>query len=206
MDVTRRIGLMGGTFDPIHDGHLVAAQETASVLGLEKVLFLPTGAPPHKQNEPVTDARHRLAMVRLAIQGNPTFELSTIELERPGPSYTVDTLRQIGERYPGVELYFIVGMDSLAELPTWRDPHRLFDLARVVAVLRAGWTPVDLGWIESRLPAARGRVQVVQIPGLDISSTNLRERVAAGRPIRYLVPSAVMAYIEEHGLYGHSEN
>lgn len=199
--MTSRLGILGGTFDPIHDGHLVAAQETAWALDLDRVLFIPAPNPPHKRDEPITEPAHRIAMVRLAVQNNPTFEVSLVEVERGGLSFTVDTLRAVRELYPGYELHFIVGMDSLAELPTWHDPDGIVQLARIVAVYRAGWGVVDLKALEAAVPAAADRVRIVPIPGLDISSTDLRRRLAVGRPIRYLVPDPVIAYIEEHGLY-----
>lgn len=200
MDVSR-LGILGGTFDPIHYGHLVAAQEAASALRLDRVLFIPTREPPHKRGEPVLAVEHRLEIVRRGISGNPRFELSTIEIERPGPSYTVDTLRELRRLYPDGELHFIVGMDLLADLPTWHNPGGIVQLAVIVAVTRRGWEAVDLGWLEAAVPEAAGRVQVLPIPGLDISSTEVRERIAAGRPIRYLVPDGVIGYIQEQGLY-----
>lgn len=200
MDVSR-LGILGGTFDPIHYGHLVAAQEAASALRLDRVLFIPTREPPHKRGEPVLAVEHRLEIVRRGISGNPRFELSTIEIERPGPSYTVDTLRELRRLYPDGELHFIVGMDLLADLPTWHNPGGIVQLAVIVAVTRRRWEAVDLGWLEAAVPEAAGRVQVLPIPGLDISSTEVRERIAAGRPIRYLVPDGVIGYIQEQGLY-----
>jgi nicotinate-nucleotide adenylyltransferase len=199
--VTRRTGIFGGTFDPLHDGHLVAANEAAWQLDLDKVLFLPSANPPHKQDERVTSAEDRVAMVRLAIVGNPRFELCTLEIERGGLSYTVDTLRELRSVLPETELYFIVGMDSLADLPIWYRPDEVLRLARVVAVHRAGWKVVDVDQLDQRLPGAKERVNILPIPGLDISSTDLRERIAAGRPVRYLIPDPVIAYIEEHQLF-----
>ena len=201
MGVSRRVGIMGGTFDPIHHGHLVAAQEAASALDLDRVIFIPVWQPPHKIEEPSASPEHRLCMVRLAVDANPRFEVSTIEIDHPGPSYTVETLRRLLQRDPGLDLHFIVGMDSLAELPRWRDPADIVRLARIVALYRPGWETVDLGELARALPESEGRVSVVLMPELDISATELRERARAGRPIRYLVPDAVAAYIEEHGLY-----
>jgi len=197
--VTRQVGVIGGTFDPIHFAHLVAAQEAAWALSLDQVLFIPARQPPHKLGEPVTEAHHRLAMTRLAVERNQLFSVSTIEMERAGPSYTVDTLRQLREE--GSEVSFIVGMDSLAELHTWHDPDGILELAEIVTVYRGGWEQVDLVALEARLPTAKGRVRVIPIPALDISSTDIRSRVARGQPIRYLVPDAVADYIAEHKLY-----
>lgn len=200
MDVSR-LGVLGGTFDPIHYGHLVAAQEAAAVLGLDRMIFVPTRQNPLKTGGPTAGVEHRLEMLRCAIADNRGFELSAIEMERPGPSYTVDTLRELRSRYEKEELFLIVGMDALADLPTWHDSGGILRLAAIVAVTRYGWKAVDLGWLEAAVPEAVGRVQVLPIPGLDISSTELRERIAAGRPIRYLVPDGVIAYIQEQGLY-----
>jgi nicotinate-nucleotide adenylyltransferase len=190
---------MGGTFDPIHYWHLVAAQEAAWELSLPEVMFIPTRQPPHKLGELVSDAQHRLAMTRLATTGNPLFTVSMMEIERQGPSYTVDTLRALRDR--DLDVSFIVGMDSLRDLPTWHDPEGILELAEIATVYRGGLDVVDLDALERQLPKARGRVRVIPIPTLDISSTEIRSRVAAGHPIRYLVPEAVEAYIHEHSLY-----
>jgi nicotinate-nucleotide adenylyltransferase len=201
VDVTERVGVFGGTFDPLHDGHLVAANEAAWQLDLRRVLFLPAANPPHKQGEAVTSAEDRAAMVRLAIADNPRFRLCTLELDRGGLSYTVETLRELRKREPGMEPYFIVGMDSLADLPKWYDAAGVLKLARLVAVHRAGWDVVDLDQLNHLVPGAAERVHILRIPGLDISSTDLRGRIADGRPIRYLIPDPVIAYIEAHGLF-----
>jgi len=192
---------MGGTFDPIHFGHLVAAQETAEVLGLERVLFVPTAQPPHKVGEPVSPVDHRVTMVSIAIADNPRFELSNIELERGGLSYTVDTAHELRRRHPNHELYFIIGMDSLAELPAWYDPAGILQLARIAAVYRSGWNVVDLQKLDQQVPGAAERVTIVPIPGLDISSTDLRERIINGRPLRYLMPDPIVSYIAEQALF-----
>ncbi|HZT05613.1 MAG TPA: nicotinate-nucleotide adenylyltransferase [Chloroflexota bacterium] len=195
----RRLGVIGGTFDPIHLAHLVAAQEAAYARGLDEVLFVPAAEPPHKRGEPVTDVRHRLAMTRLAIADNPRFRLSTIETDRGGVSYTVDTLRALAAE--GDDLCFIVGMDSLADLPAWHDPAGILALAEIAAVFRSGWERFDVNQLVAKIPSADGRIALVEMPALDISSTEIRRRVAASRPIRYFVPDAVAAYIDEHGLY-----
>jgi len=199
VDVTRRVGIMGGTFDPIHIAHLVAAQEAAIDARLDEVIFIPARQPPHKTGEPLTDAQHRLAMTIAAVAENPVFSVSTIEMDREGPSFTVETLRQL--QATDVELFFIVGMDSLADLPTWREPSAIVELAEVIALYRGGWDSVDLGKLESQLPAAKGRVRVVAMPALDVSSTDIRRRVATGKPVRYLVPDSVIDYIARNGLY-----
>jgi nicotinate-nucleotide adenylyltransferase len=201
MGVSGRVGVMGGTFDPIHHGHLVAAQEAASALHLDRVIFIPVWQPPHKVDKPAASPEDRLCMVRLATEANQRFEVSTIEIDHPGPSYTVDTLRRLQERDPEADLHFIVGMDSLVELPRWRDPADILRLASIVALYRPGWNTVDLADFARALPESEGRVSLVAMPELDISATDLRERARDGRPIRYLVPDAVAGYIEARRLY-----
>jgi nicotinate-nucleotide adenylyltransferase len=196
-----RIGIVGGTFDPIHHGHLVAAEEVRSSLGLDRVLFVPVGTPPHKRR-PITPAADRVAMLAAAIADNPGFVVSRVEVDRPGPSYSVDTLAQLREEYgAATELFFVVGMDALSEMLSWHRPARLMELARIVAVTRPGFPSFDLARLEAAMPGAREAIQFVAVPELRISATDLRRRVATGRPIRYQVPSAVEAYIREHGLY-----
>jgi nicotinate-nucleotide adenylyltransferase len=198
----RRLGLFGGTFDPPHYGHLAAAQETADLLRLERVLFLPAGWPPHKRGEPISPLEVRLRMVELAIADNPTFGLSLADAERPGPSYTVDLLARFrAELGPGLDLFFIVGMDSLWDLTTWKDPQRILAQCTLVAVTRPGYPSVELGRLDLALPGAAERIRLLETPGVAISSTDLRERIAAGRPIRYLVPDCVRELIETCGLY-----
>ena len=201
MDVVRRLGIMGGTFDPPHYGHLFAALEAAHVLSLERVLFIPTAQPPHKVSDPVTAAEHRAAMIGLSIADNPRFELSNLELERGGLSYTIQTARELHRRHPDAELHFIVGMDSLAELPTWYEPAAILKIARLAAVYRSGVEEVDLRKLETQVPGAQARISIIPMPGLDISSTDLRERIRDGRPIRYLVPDPVVDYVAEHAIY-----
>jgi nicotinate-nucleotide adenylyltransferase len=200
--VSHRLGLLGGTFDPPHLGHLVAAQEAADRLGLERVLFVPAGQPPHKLGEPVSPLESRLRMVELAIADNPCFVLSRADVDRQGPSYTADLLADIrAGAGPDSELYFLVGMDSLHDLTTWKDPARILAQSVLVAVSRPGSPPLDLSELESSLPRAAERIVVLDTAGVDISSTDLRARVAAGRAIRYLVPDAVREFIESTGLY-----
>nr|BBH94910.1 putative nicotinate-nucleotide adenylyltransferase [Thermogemmatispora argillosa] len=204
----RRIGLLGGTFDPIHYGHLVIAEEVRATLALSEVVFIPTGQPPHKPGRPVTPAAHRLAMLRLAIASNPAFSVSEIELERPGPSYTVETLRLLRERWgPGAYFAFILGADSLAEFTSWYNAAGvLAQLDCLVAVGRPGYRPPEelLATLEKRLPGIRERLRVVNAPSLSISASDLRRRVAEGRPIKYQTPESVEAYIAQHQLYRES--
>ena len=197
--MTTRLGLLGGTFDPPHYGHLVSAQEAAWQLQLDRVLFLPARQNPLKRGDSSTPAEARCEMVRLAIADNPLFELSRLDLDRPSPSYTADLLRALvaGDR----ELFFLAGADILPELPRWREPAEILRLARLVVVNRPGAPPPDLDALERVLPDARSRVDVVSAPGVAIASRELRERVRGGQPIRYLTPPPVERYIVDHRLY-----
>jgi nicotinate-nucleotide adenylyltransferase len=196
---------MGGTFDPIHIGHLVIAEEARARLELDTMVFIPAGQPPHKPGRIVTPAQHRLAMVQLAIASNAHFAFSRVELDRPGPSYLVDTLRMLREQWgTQIDLDFVIGWDSLEELHTWYDPAGILArLTRLVAVGRPGYggTTRHYAVLESRLPGITRQLVVVPVPLLEISSTALRQRVAEGRPIKYQTPEAVERYIVEHDLY-----
>ncbi len=197
-----KIGLLGGTFDPIHMGHLVIAEEVRLKLALDEVLFIPAGQPWLKSERRVAPGEHRLEMLKLAIGSNPHFKVSTIEFERPGPSYTVDTIAALRDELGAeVELYFIVGFDTLAELPIWKEPSRLLGMCHIVAVRRPGYAELDWRSLEQAIPGVSSRVVVVDVPQVDISSTQIREQVAKGLSIRYLVPEAVEAYILKHRLY-----
>jgi nicotinate-nucleotide adenylyltransferase len=201
----RHIGLLGGTFDPIHYGHLVIAEEVRAVLQLDEIAFIPAGQPPHKPGRIITPAQHRVAMLELAIASNPYFAICLVDVERSGPSYTVDTLRQLREeRGANTALYFVIGWDSLQELHTWYDPIGILEqLTYLVAVRRPGYVeePGYKELLEKRLPGILQRLLVVPAPQLDISATDLRQRVAEGRPIKYQTPEAVERYIAEHDLY-----
>ncbi|HTD76743.1 MAG TPA: nicotinate-nucleotide adenylyltransferase [Chloroflexota bacterium] len=196
-----RLGLLGGTFDPPHYGHLLAAQEVAWRLHIDRVLFLPARQNPLKRGEPSSSAEDRCEMVALAVADNPIFELSRLDLDRPPPSYTADLLRAL--QSPEHELFFLVGADILPELPKWREPQQIVQLARLVVVNRPGAPSPDMERVEAVLPGVRERVDRVQIPGVDVSSREIRKRVAAGRPIRYLTPPAVERYIIDRRLYRH---
>jgi nicotinate-nucleotide adenylyltransferase len=196
-----RLGIMGGTFDPIHHGHLVAAQEACYQLDLEQVLFVPAGIPPHKPRHPISPAQHRLHMIELAIAGQSCFAVSTVDLDRPGPCYTVDTLELLRlQRGPETDFFFVEGADSLADIPSWYRPQRLLELCALAVVARPG-TEIDLSRLDSQLPGIADRIRWLDMPCLEISSSDLRARVRAGRPISYLVPAAVEAYILRQGLY-----
>ena len=203
MKAPSRIGILGGTFDPIHYGHLAVADAARDALGLERVILIPAGRPWLKAGQSVTDAAHRLAMARLAVDGRRGFEVSSIEIDRPGPTYTVDTLaelrRELGE---DATLHLILGMDSVRELRRWWQPGRLFDLCHIAAVSRPGARDVSPDEFAREFPTSVGRLSVVRGPMLDISATDIRHRAAAGASIAELVPPAVEWYIFENGLYG----
>jgi nicotinate-nucleotide adenylyltransferase len=197
-----RRGILGGTFDPIHTGHLILAQEVSWRLGLDEVWFMPAGLPWMKRGLQLSDKAHRRAMVELAIADNPHFHLSTLELDRPGETYTAETLEHLraGEMADD-ELYFIMGVDALHTLHRWRDAARILELARLVVALRPGHRGVDLRELEAVDPTASERIMTVQMPLIEISGTELRRRAGAGEPVRYLVPDPVAEYINRHGLY-----
>jgi nicotinate-nucleotide adenylyltransferase len=192
---------MGGTFDPIHHGHLVAASEVQAWFDLDLVVFVPTGEPWQKSDRVVSPAEHRYLMTVIATASNPRFEVSRVDIDRGGPTYTIDTLRDLAQRLPDADLYFITGADALAEIFTWRDADELFDLARFVGCTRPGYEmlPSTLGEIPS------DRVTILEIPALAISSTECRERRAKGEPVWYLVPDGVVQYISKHDLYAPSD-
>lgn len=197
-----RIGVFGGTFDPIHYGHLIAAQEVLWALNLERVLFAPAGLPPHKRQLVISPIEQRIAMVELAIGGNPAFGLSRVDADRPGPAYTVDTALLLQQQLgPAAELSFIIGLDSLNEILTWREPQRLISLVDLAVVTRPGYAVPDMGDLERILPGVSQRVRLVDMPEIGISASDLRRRVAAGQPIKYQVPELVERYIYQNGLY-----
>ena len=197
-----RLGVLGGTFDPIHNGHLAVAREVKDRLDLTEVLFVPAGRPWLKTDTPVSPAEHRVAMVQTAIAGNAHYGLSTVEIEREGPSYTLDTLAELWRRLgSGDELYFIVGWDKLSELPRWHAPERIIRLCQLVAAPRPGVARPDLAALEGTIPGLSQRVVLLDGPEVDISASDIRQRVAQGLSIDGLVPPAVQRYIREHGLY-----
>ena len=196
------IGVLGGTFDPIHIGHLIIAEEARLRLGLSQVLFVPAGEPWLKAPRIIAPGEHRLEMIRLAIASNRLFRASTVDLERPGPSYTVDTLtdlkRELGEE---ADFYFILGLDALAEFSTWKEPERIFEMCRLVAAKRPESRDLDMESLERSIPGISRRVIILDNPQIGISSSEIRQRVAAGLSITDLVPEAVERYIRERGLY-----
>jgi len=196
-----RVGVLGGTFDPIHIGHLVSAEEAWVELKLERVVFIPAGLPPHKLDHVMSPVEHRLAMVELAIASNPHFAVSRIDIDRFGPCYTVDTIELLRDEWgPGVKIYFIMGSDSLLDILTWHNPRRLIRLCRFAVVSRPGYQ-VDLDELDALLPGVASRVHMLNAPQLAISSTDIQRRVREGLSIKYQVPEAVEDYIYQHKLY-----
>ena len=193
----RRVGVMGGTFDPIHHGHLVAASEVQAWFELDEVVFVPTGQPWQKQSRRVAPPEHRYLMTVIATASNPRFTVSRVDVDRGGPTYTIDTLRELHEASPDDDLFFITGADALAQILTWRDAGTVFDLAHFVGCTRPGHQISELTL--ERLP--QDRVTIVEIPALAISSTECRDRVEAGEPVWYLVPDGVVQYIAKRSLY-----
>jgi nicotinate-nucleotide adenylyltransferase len=198
-----RLGLLGGTFDPIHNGHLAIARSVRASLDLERVVFIPAGIPPHKPGQRVTPGVDRAAMVALAIAGDAGLALSMIELDRPGPSYAVDTLTALADAQSDGRqtLEFVLSAEAFAGFPTWREPDRILELARLAVVPRAGARPIDDAWMDASLPGWRERVDFVDGPLVDISASVIRDRVRAGASIEGLVPEAVADYIHAHRLY-----
>jgi len=195
----KRLGVMGGTFDPIHHGHLVTAEEALRQYELDEVVFIPTGQPWMKEDRDVSGAEHRYLMVVIATAANPRFGVSRLEIDREGPTYAVDTLKALRAEHEGdVELFFVTGADAMLEILQWKSPHEALELAHFIAATRPGF---DLAGFEHGAPASDPRVSVMAIPALAISSTDIRRRVREGRPIRYLVPEGVETYIEKSGLY-----
>ncbi len=194
------VGILGGTFDPIHHGHLVIAEEAREALGLERVLLVPAATPPHKPGRRLISSGHRLAMAELAIAGNSAFSVSAIEVDRGGTSYTVDTL----EALAGVGIadpWFILSAEALAGFPLWRRPDRILELCRLAVVPRAGHDLLDTAWAREHFPGREARIRFLPGPLLPISGSVVRQRAAAGRSVRYLVPDAVARYITDHALY-----
>ena len=198
---TSRFGILGGSFDPPHYGHLALAETARVQLGLSRVLFVPAGTPPHKRNRPMSSAEDRAAMTAAAIADNPAFELSRVDLERPGPHYTVEMLALLRAQYPHVDTwFFLLGEDALHDLPVWRDPQGILEQASLAVMPRAGQR-VDPAELIAALPLLADRLVWLDVPPVQYSATDLRRRVREGLPLRYLVPPPVGAYIHEHGLY-----
>jgi nicotinate-nucleotide adenylyltransferase len=197
----QRIGVLGGTFDPIHIGHLILAEEARDQLGLEIVYFVPAGDPPHKRDRHLAPVAQRVQMTELALAGNDAFRVSRVDADRAGPHYTIDMVQILQGQLPqGCELFFLMGFDSLTELPAWHEPARLIAACHLVALTRHD---IEVDWekLEAALPGIRQRVTLLDMPELEIASHQLQQRIREGRSIRYLVPDEVGAYIREKGLY-----
>ncbi len=196
-----RIGLFGGTFDPPHLGHLILASEAQTQLGLNRLLWILTPEPPHKLDQAITPVEDRLAMVQLAIADNPAFELSRIELDRPGPHYTLDTIQLVAAQNPGADIVPIIGGDSLRDLPKWHEPQKLVYACHWIGVMRRPYDRSNLDELESQLPGIRSKVHYVDAPLLEIASREIRNRIAEGKSVRYYLPANVFDYISQHHLY-----
>jgi len=196
------VGILGGTFDPVHNGHLLVAEVAREQFNLKEVLFIPAGQPWLKVEHAITLAEHRLQMLRLALSDTPYFRISEMEIERPGPTYTIDTINALKKSSnANDELFFILGQDSLMQLPQWHEASELIQLCYLVAAPRPGVKKPDLKALEARLPGIKQRVMLMKQPLVDISATEIRERVARGLSVRHLVPEPVNRYIKEHRLY-----
>jgi nicotinate-nucleotide adenylyltransferase len=199
-----RIGIFGGTFDPVHLGHLILAEQCREQAQLDQVWFIPSARPPHKLEQVITAFAHRVEMLALAIAGHAAFQIHDLEKDRPGPSYTADTLHELHERHPGAEFHLIIGADCLPDLPFWHEPARIAERATLLIVARPGWTIWTADQLRTALQLPREQLlrhHVAQVPLIDISSRDLRRRKTAGNSIRYFVPRAVECYIETHQLY-----
>jgi nicotinate-nucleotide adenylyltransferase len=197
-----KTGILGGTFDPVHLGHLAIAEEARVSQGLSEVIMLPAGQPAFKQDDVVTPAKHRLRMIRLAIEGKPYLRVSELEIKRPGISYTVDTIAQLRNYSVGKnDLYFILGYDSLKQLPDWREPERMLGMCRLIVVPRPGCPRPDMDELEKLIPGITRRTILLEKPLIDISATDIREKVTRGESIDDLVPGPVAEYIKKHNLY-----
>ncbi len=197
----QRIAVMGGTFDPIHYGHLVTAEAVMYEFQTDQVLFIPSGQPPHKTQKEVSPANHRYLMTLLATETNPRFFCSRIEIERTGYTYTVDTIRQLKKLYPQAEIYFITGADAFSEILTWKNPAELLNSCHLVAASRPGYSRTASAAMQQVLQEHQKTVHILEVPALSISSSDIRLRVMQGQPIKYLLPEIVENYIYKHGLY-----
>jgi len=204
-NVSKRIGIPGGTFDPIHIGHLIIAQYALECLKLDKVVFIPSGKPPHKDSNSVTDAEHRYNMTAEAVFGNDQFEVSDLEINREGYTYTVDTLTQLRQLYgERAKLFFIIGADNIKEIVNWKDAEKLFGMCEFVAFMRPGFDDSYYKQIEDLRKTYKAEIHVIKAPLIDISSTMIRNRVAEGKSVKYMLPERVEKYIIKNGLYkGH---
>ncbi len=198
----KNLGIIGGTFNPIHYGHLIAAEFTREAFALDRIVFVPSARPPHKDPEEILDSRNRLAMVEIAVRDNPFFTVSTLEIDRQGLSYSVETVDSIGSMHPGANLYFILGIDAFMLMNTWKDTERLAELCSMIVVTRPGYELNPADDCFAGVPMLMWqKMEVIAIPGFEISSSAIRGRVAQGKTIRYLLPAGVEYYIDTHQLY-----
>jgi len=200
-DMPERIGIFGGTFDPPHLGHLILASEAYDQLRLTRLLWMLTPRSPHKPDQDITDSHHRIAMLERALRDDPRFELSTLELDRPAPQYTIDTILALRDLHPAADLILLIGGDSLASLPTWRSPADLVRACHEIGVMRRPGQTVELEAVEAAIPGLKEKARFVDAPLLEISSREIRKRIAGGRSFRYFLPQAVYDYILAQGLY-----
>jgi nicotinate-nucleotide adenylyltransferase len=202
MQQLKSLGILGGTFDPIHYGHIIAAECARDALHLDRVIFIPSASPPHKALDEVLDSKHRFEMVKMAVEDNPNFEVSELELKRKGLSYTVDTIASYQQEFPGAKIFFIIGVDALLQINTWKDVDRLATLCNFVVVTRPGYQLSHEDEHLREIPAAVWeKILLVPIPGLHISSSDIRQRAAKGQTIKYLLPPAIEEYILKNDLY-----
>ena len=202
--MAQRIGIFGGTFDPPHLGHLILASEARTQLQLTRLLWALTSVPPHKLEQPISSLEDRLAMLKLALKDEPGFELSTVDMDRPGPQYTLDTLNLIAHQNPNAELILLIGGDSLHDLPTWHLPEQIIVSCRQIGVIRRPGDSIDMSSLERQIPGITDKVQFVDAPLLEISSHEIRQRVMEGMPFRYYLLPSVYEYIVSHKLYSDS--
>jgi len=196
-----RIGIFGGTFDPPHIGHLILASEAIDQLKLDKVMWLVTADPPHKQDQFISPITDRISLVRAALKGNPSFEISRVEIDRPGPHYALDTVKILKEQYPEAEWIYLIGADSLRDLPTWHKPDELIDQIDGLGVMRRHDIELDMHELDARFANLAKKLKFIDTPLVEISSSQIRERAAQGRPYRYFVPNDVYEFIEKRQLY-----
>ena len=197
----QNIGIFGGTFDPPHLGHLILAAEARSQLGLDRLLWVLTPDPPHKQGQSIAPLEHRLEMVKLAIADDPQFEISSVELTRPGPHYALDTVQILAGQNPGAKLVYLMGGDSLRDLPSWHRPADFVSACHWIGVVRRPGDAIDMTTLEKSLPGLRSKVRFVEAPLLEIAARDIRKRIAEGKPYRYFLPTGVYDYINSHNLY-----
>ncbi len=204
--MNNRIGIMGGTFDPIHYGHLVIANEVLFKFDLQKIIFVPTGNPPHKRSAALADAYHRYMMTQFATMTNPSFDVSNIEVEKDGVAYTVDTIKELKNKYKNTKLHFITGTDAVLDLPNWKDPEEILNLCTFISVNRPGYVTDTLDdKLDKLMERYNGEILSIRAPQLKISSTDIRNRIKEGRPTKYLLPENVEQYILKKGLYKNNE-